>query len=277
MYAGIDVGGTKTLVASLDDAGVITEQVKFPTPPDYDEFLVELKATLADLKTKDFKAAAIGIPATVIDRAEGVGVAFGNLPWRNVPVQGDVEAILGCPAVVENDAKLAGLSEAMLVKNKYKKVLYVTVSTGIGIALIVNQKIDTAIGDTGGKSILLEHNGKLTPWEEFASGKALYEHYNMPASQLTDKRDWHYIAQRIAQGLIELNALMTPELIVIGGSIGTYFEKYQEPLIAAMKEYEVPLVKIPPMTGAQRAETAVVYGCYDLAKATFSTLTEAKT
>jgi predicted NBD/HSP70 family sugar kinase len=270
MYAGIDVGGTKTLVAALDDSGVITEQVKFPTPPDYAEFLIQLKSTLAGLKTQDFKAGAIGIPATVIDRNEGVGVAFGNLPWRNVSVQSDVEAILGCPTVVENDAKLAGLSEAMLVKNKYKKVLYVTVSTGIGVALIVDQKIDTAVGDTGGKSLLLEHNGKLTPWEQFASGKALYEHYGMPASQLTDKRDWHYIAQRIAQGLIELNALMTPELIVIGGSIGTYFSKYEAPLKAAMKEYEVPLVSIPPIIGAQRAETAVIYGCYDLAKATFN-------
>ncbi len=269
MYAGIDVGGTKTLVASLDDNGVITEQVKFPTPPDYAEFLKELKTTLDGLQVKDFRAGAIGIPATVIDREHGVGVAFGNLPWKDVSVEKDVQAILGCPMVFENDAKLAGLSEAMLLKNEFNKVLYVTVSTGIGVALIVNQKIDTAVGDAGGKAVLLEHDGRLTPWENFASGKALYEHYGKPAKELEDGRDWRYIAQRIAQGLIDLNALMNPEVIVIGGSIGTYFEKYEHPLVAAMKEYEVPLVSIPPIRGAQRAETAVVYGCYDHAKATF--------
>jgi predicted NBD/HSP70 family sugar kinase len=273
MYAGIDVGGTKTLVAALDDNGVITEQVKFPTPPDYLEFLRELKTTLATLKTKDFQAGAIGIPATVLSREDGVGVSFGNLPWRNVHVQADVEELLHCPTVVENDAKLAGLSEAMLVKDTYKKVLYVTVSTGIGIALIVNQTIDTSFGDGGGKGILLEHNGKLTSWESFASGKAIYEHYGKPAREITDGRAWHTIAQRIAQGLIELIALTEPELIIIGGSIGTYFENYRQPLIAALKQYEVPLISIPDIIGAQRAETAVIYGCYDLARASFSPAT----
>jgi predicted NBD/HSP70 family sugar kinase len=269
MYAGIDVGGTKTLIASLDEQGVITAQVKFPTPLEYSEFLKELRATISGLRAKDFQAAGIGIPATVLDRKNGVGVAFGNLPWKNVPVQADVEDILGCPTVVENDAKLAGLSEAILAKKDYNKVLYVTVSTGIGIALIVDQTIDTSIGDSGGKGILLEHNGKLTPWEDFASGKAIYEHYGKPAREITDGRSWHNIAQRIAQGLIELIALTEPELIVIGGSIGTYYDNYKDPLNAALKEYEVPLIKIPKIIGAQRAETAVVYGCYDLARATF--------
>lgn len=46
MYLGIDVGGTKTLVASLDDSGVILAQQKFPTPQDYQEFLAELSPSI---------------------------------------------------------------------------------------------------------------------------------------------------------------------------------------------------------------------------------------
>lgn len=34
MYLGIDIGGTKTLAATLTNEGVITESVKFPTPKD---------------------------------------------------------------------------------------------------------------------------------------------------------------------------------------------------------------------------------------------------
>lgn len=271
MYAGIDVGGTKTLVAVLDDNGVITEQIKFPTPKNYDAFLRELKKALGSLPVTDFEAAGVGIPASVLDREEGVGVLFPNLPWRNVTVKADAEDLLRCPVAIENDAKLAGLSEAMLVKDQYQKVLYVTVSTGIGIGLIVNQTIDTSFGDTGGNALILEHQGKHVTWESFASGRAIFEHYGKPARDITDKRVWHTIARHIASGLIELIALTEPELVVIGGSIGTYYDRYKEPLTDALKHYHLPIVGIPAIIGAQRPETAVIYGCYDLAKAVFKT------
>ncbi|MBC7581323.1 fructokinase, partial [Aeromicrobium sp.] len=47
MYVGIDVGGTKTLVTALTDRGEIVESIKFPTPPVYKNFLLELAHTLA--------------------------------------------------------------------------------------------------------------------------------------------------------------------------------------------------------------------------------------
>src|ERR1035437_1329698 len=119
MYAGVDVGGTKTLVAVLDDNGVIQELRKFPTPQNYHNFILELQHTVAFLTTKDFKAAGVGIPAAQIDRQHGVGINFGNLPWKNVHILADAEKILRCPIVVENDAKMASLSEAMLVKDTY--------------------------------------------------------------------------------------------------------------------------------------------------------------
>src|ERR1700710_1585045 len=116
MYVGVDVGGTKTLLAVMDNHGVIKETKKFPTPHNYHHFLLELANAVAFLTTQDFKAAGIGIPATHIDRKHGIGTTFSNLPWHNVPVLADVEKILKCPTVLENDAKLASLSEAMLVR-----------------------------------------------------------------------------------------------------------------------------------------------------------------
>ena len=65
---------------------------------------------------------------------------MGNLPWQDVPIAKDVESIIHCPTMIENDAKLAGLSEAMLVKD-YRRVLYVTIGTGIGTAIIIDQMI----------------------------------------------------------------------------------------------------------------------------------------
>jgi predicted NBD/HSP70 family sugar kinase len=266
MYVGVDVGGTKTLVAVLDGHGVITEQIKFPTPRNYDEFVRELASAAKSFKQQEFAAGGIGIPATVLDRKHGVGVNFGNLSWQNVPVQQDAERIFDCPFVVENDAKLAGLSEAMLLKDKHARVLYITISTGIGIALINDLAIDTNIGDGGGKVLLMEHKGKMVSWESFASGHAIVERFGKRAEDIHDEATWKVIAHDLAKGFIELIALTEPEIIVVGGSVGTYFDRYGRLLEAEIKKYHVPLVQLPKLMGAQRPEEAVVYGCYDLAK-----------
>lgn len=266
MYVGVDIGGTKTLVAVLNDDGVITEQHKFPTPADYNEFLATMRLVMKGFDTKDFKAGGIGMPVSVFDRDHERAINFSNLPWRNVHVQHDVERITGCPMATDNDAKLAALSEAMLLKNKYDKVLYITVSTGIGIALVNELRIDDNFGDAGGRPVLLEHKGKLVPWESFASGHAIVERWGKKAVDITDEHTWHTIARDLAQGIIELIALTDPQIIVIGGSVGTYFYRYGDMLARELKKYKLPLIDIPPIMGAQRPEQAVIYGCYDYAK-----------
>ena len=265
MYVGIDVGGTKTLLATLNDDGVIVESDKSPTPKKYEDFLAQVAERLSHFKHHDFRAGGAGLPGT-LDRRRGTILHMGNLPWKNEPIHRDLERIFDCPVVIENDAKMAALSEAMLLKHKYSKVLYVTVSTGIGYGLVVDQKLDSNIGDEGGKDILLEHRGKLMPWEEFASGHALAERYGMRASDITDENTWRTISRYVAQGLIHLIAITEPEIVVIGGGVGTYFDRYGKILDAELKKYDLPSVKMPKLAGAQRPEQAVVFGCYDLAK-----------
>lgn len=269
MYVGIDIGGTKTLVAVLSDDGVITEELKFPTPLSYDDFLKDLKSTLNKLNTKDFKAGGLAMPATVMDRDNGIGVSYGNLPWRNVPVQHDVEAILNCPLVIENDAKMAALSEAMLLKDEFKSVLYVTVSTGIGYGLVKNCEIDENVGDGGGRVIMLEHDGQMMPWEEFASGHAIVKRYGKKAKDIKDSGTWKRISSDLAKGLIHLIAIAEPEVIVFGGSVGNYFERFNKFLEEDIKSYAIPLIDMPKLIKAQRPDEVVVYGCYDLAKQRF--------
>lgn len=269
MYLGVDVGGTKTLVAALDDNGVIIEKKKFETSKVYNEFLDKLTTTIKKLNTKDFWAAGVGIPAITIDRNRGRGINFGNLPWRDVDVGIDIEKVANCPVLVDNDAKLGALSEYMLLKDRYQRVLYIAPGTGIGFALINDGEIDASLGDGGGRTLLLPHKGKLTPWEDFASAKAVAERYHTQAKDLTDENAWRRIAFDLSLGFIELLALTQPQVIVIGGSLGTYFDRYGKFLNNELKKHETPLLPIPPIVQAQRPETAVVYGCYDYAKQVF--------
>lgn len=268
MYAGVDIGGTKTLVAALDDNGVILEKIRFETPKSYDNFVDEFKKAAEALKHHDFRAGGIGAPG-IIDRKRERVIWLGNLPWQDAPVDHDIEAILHCPCVIENDAKMAALSEAMMVKDSFRKVLYVTVSTGIGYGLVVDKKIDTNIGDRGGHALLVEHHGKMVPWESFASGRAIVERYGKRAEAIHDKETWTKIVRDLVPGLLELIAIAEPDVIVFGGGVGTYFERWGALLEAELSKYKTPLVSLPALRGAQRPEEAVLFGCYDLAKETF--------
>jgi predicted NBD/HSP70 family sugar kinase len=270
MYLGIDIGGTKTLVAALDQHGVIAGSVKFPTPPDYEDFLKALKHTLQDeLPFDDFRAGCVAAPGA-IDHRSGRFEEGGRLAWRDIPLQHDVEHITHCPMLIENDANLGGLSEAMLLKEKHAKVLYITISTGIGTGFIVDQKIDPSMADSEGGQIMLQRGDKIVKWESFASGRAIYERYGRKAAEINDKKTWKAIVADLAVGFVDLLAVTQPDIIVIGGSVGHYLEKYHDLLIDELKKYTTPLVPVPPILKAQRPEEAVVYGCYDLARSVYA-------
>ncbi len=264
MYVAIDIGGTKTLVAAFDEAGAPGQQLKFPTNPDYKQFIEDLKHQLTALQlAKPAVMAAVGVPGR-INRGTGAANDFGNLPWEDVPIKADVEAILGCPTVVENDANMAGLSEAKLVAGEFKKVLYVTISTGIGTGLIINGIIDPDFADSEGGHMILEHDGQMVTWESFASGKAIVERYGKKASEITDEAIWRTLSHDFALGLLDLTAMLQPEVIIIGGGVGAHFDRFGALLEAEMKKYSSELVPTPVLRQAQHAEQAVIYGCLAL-------------
>lgn len=264
MYAGVDIGATKTLVAVLTNDGVITQKIKFPTPKKYEDFLTELKKTVEQLTTSDFKAAGVAVPGR-LNRKQGKVIGLGNLPWENEPIQRDCEKILHCPVVIENDANLAALSEAMLHKDK-ETVLYITVSTGIGTGVVHKQQLDSALLDGEGGHIVLPYRGKLTKWESFASGKAIVSQFGKKAEEIEDETTWKVIAHNLGLGLFEHIAIVQPDLVIIGGSVGTYFDRFKDLLATELKKHELPIIPIPPVIQAQRPEEAVLFGCYDLAK-----------
>lgn len=265
MFGAVDIGGTKTLVAVFDKAGKIAEQSKFPTPKNYDDFKIELAKVVAELSTNNFLRTVVAMPGFV-NRQKGIGVAFGNLEWQNVALQADCEKIFHCPVAIENDAKLAGLSEALELKAKYAEVLYITISTGIGIGLTRNGQIDQEISDGGGKVILVEHQDRLKPWEEFASGRAIVAKYGKKASEINDVKAWKAIVKDLSVGFMNLIAITTPDVIVIGGGVGSHFDKFGGFLNETLKQYQTPMLSIPPIVRAKHPEEAVIYGCYEYAK-----------
>ena len=262
MIAAIDIGGTKTLVAIFDDSMNIVQSVKFKTPTDYAEFLKELRTARLQLPLEDIRAGAIGTRG-IVDRTHGMLVQDSVLPWHNVPLTRDCAEIFGCEFSIENDSKLAGLSEARAhTARNYSKVVYVTVSTGIGSTFVIKGQLDqNTINSEVGKW-LVEKNNKLHIWEDVASGSWIKGTYGSLASDIDDLAVWKDISHNLALGFVNIAAAYTPDLIIIGGGVGTNFNKFGDILHQTMIELAHPMVTIPPIIEASYPEDAVIYGCY---------------
>lgn len=267
MFLAIDVGGSKTLFAVFSHGGEVVYENKIKTHPKYENFLKEAGQVLEQITQKyDIRDCCLAVPGRVIHET-GIVAAFGNLKWRNTPVGRDISRLLGgMPILIENDAKLAGLSEAILKHKKYKRVLYLTISTGIGDGFIIDGKISTDFSHSESGHMMLEHEGEIKRWEDIASGRALVERFGKKASEQDDPKIWRIFAHDIAKGLEHVIAVAQPDAVIIGGSVGTYFSKFGDYLKDELKKLENDMVKIPPIMQAERAEEAVIYGCYEYIK-----------
>lgn len=263
----VDIGASKTLIAAFTEDGQIKHEVRLPTPKRYDRFLDEFAKTVKkEFASYGFRTAACSIPG-LVDRKTGTGIDFGNLPWHRVPIKADLSKLLDVPVEVENDTKLAGLSEARELHDKYKKVLYLTLSTGIGSALVSDDHISKDLADSEAGQMIINFDGRLRRWEDFGSGRAFFKRYGKQASDVADPAVWRDFTPSVAQGLGQLLAVIQPDVVIIGGGLGAHFERFGHFLREELESrYKAKLVDIPPILKAKRPEEAVIYGCYELIK-----------
>ncbi len=262
MIIAVDIGGTKTLVAAANLDGTILNELRFETPQDYPEFLNALADNIAKVTTDEFEIITVAVPG-LLDRTAGTVKRLGNLPWLDKPIASDIsERFEHADVLIENDANLAGLSEAYELGDLNQKVLYFTFSTGIGTGFIENGVLDPNLLDAEGGQIFV--NGKV--WESVVSGKAIVAKYGKRASDIEDPAIWDEIAQDMAIGIIDNVAIFQPKTVVIGGGVGSHFAKFGKMLQQYVSQQVPKTVEVPTIVGAKRAEEAVIYGCIILAK-----------
>jgi glucokinase len=261
MLVTVDTGGTKTLIASFEQNGDIGEMIKFPTPANQNDYVTLLRKTLqenyGDLAVE---AIVVGLPGIV---KNGVAVWCNNLKWKNFDAFSALTGVLGdAPVLIENDANLAGLSETRILDPMPISSLYVTISTGIGTGIITDGHIDPGLRYSEGGRSLVEFDGVVREWESFASGRAIYQTYGQYARDITSQRVWNQIADRISRGFLAAIPIIQPDIVIIGGSIGSYFEQYGDQLKAILREKLPDHIACPRFVQAKHPEEAVIYGCY---------------
>ena len=264
MIIAVDTGGTKTMVARFGDEGLLLQSTKFPTPKPVDEYVSTI--------SENIRLVAAGEPITVISMAlpgiirDGVAEWCVNLGWQNVPIRDLLaEQFPNAQILIDNDANLAGLASMKRLDPIPRCGLYISLGTGIGTALVLNGELHDALRDCEGGHIALEYKGKLVEWEEIASGRVFNKLFG-PLSAETPLSAWPEIAERISVGLRALTAFVQSDVVVIGGGIGAYTDKFSSLLFGLLAESLPASIAPPQIISAPYPEETVLYGCYDNAK-----------
>ena len=264
MNIGIDVGATKVLVCHITEKG-IKKSIRFETPKLYTDFLALLSDTVASLTTDSIDYCVVAIPG-VIDQEKGYLISCGNLDWSDIPIKNDLQLLLHCNDLyIENDAKLAAISEARQIP-AFRRIFYLTVSTGIGGALVIDGKLDQSTIHNEIGHTLYERDGKIVTWQSFASGKALVQRFGKRASEIDDPHIWTIFSSDLSLGIVDIAAFLYPDVIIIGGGVGTHFNKYKDQLNSKLQALSSPVIKVPQIRQAVHPEEAVIYGCIEIMK-----------
>ncbi len=223
--------------------------------------MLQLRQAVEDVSREArIDAIVVAIPGIV---KNGVAIWCNHLLWANYDVKTAVEAQFpDVPVLVENDANLGGLGEVRRMKKIPTSALYVTISTGIGTGFISDGVIDPGLRLSEGGRSLVEYNGTVQEWEMFGAGSSVYAAYGKFARDIHSKRTWKQIADRFSRGFLAIIPLVQPDVIIIGGSMGTYFDRYDEALLGILKEKLPPHIPVPKFAEAKDAEKAVIFGCY---------------
>jgi polyphosphate glucokinase len=235
---GVDVGGSGIKAAHVDlSTGTATGRIRLETPqpatPD------AVSATVATLLEQLGGEGPIGctLPAVVVGGTVRTAAHIDD-QWIGTHAAAVIGRATGRPCTVLNDADAAGIAEARFgaARDRRGVVLLVTVGTGIGTALM-NDGVLVANSELGH----LEVNGKVA--DAWASD-----------AKRTEKHlTWEQWAERLDAYLVQLHAVLWPELIVIGGGVVKNADKFIDKLNPGCEVRVAELGNLAGIVGAALA------------------------
>jgi glucokinase len=240
---GIDVGGTNTRVALVDEEYKILKREQFSTnEKNPEETLQKINEVIQNFGCKT-EGIGISCPGP-LDLIHGIILTPPNLPgWHHYQLTKRLREITGIKVQLENDANLACLAEALVGAGKGKDyVQFLTISTGVGAGFCVGgeiyrgskgfaQEVANSILWKGGPS---QGDLKAGSIESISSGTAIVKRAKdagletAHAGQVYEKAcAGDAKAQKIMEDTYEylssflgiLYGVLDPEIFVLGGSV----------------------------------------------------------
>lgn len=246
MHIVCDIGGTNMRVAPvLGEA--IGEVRKVRTPKDPSEGIKTFVTLARECAQGEAIESITGCIAGMV--VDGVISDAGNLiEWEGMNIVKELSSSLGAHVDIVNDAALAGLGEAHIGAGKGAKTLvYVTVSTGVGGALIR----DGHIVESGGVGSIKMGDSNL---EGLVSGTAVRKKFGVDPRNLDSVETRNGLADTLADGLRQVIARWSPETIVLGGSMMVGINPI--PITRVEETLSMLLAGVAPMPHIKIAELA---------------------
>ncbi len=283
---GIDLGGTQVRVAKLLEDGTILQEIKSPSyglegPEKVVPNIISLIEQLENYK--ECVGIGIGVPGPVDTEAKVMKLSSNLKGFTDFPMAQKIEEATGLPTFIDNDANCAGLAEALVGAGKGKSlVYYVTISTGIGGALIANGKLISGksgyAGETGNLIVDKRRDpfNNLNPGavESEASGrsltrkaKAIFGDHIESAKDLFDlyqKGDPKAIelveemTEDVAIMFSQIAHIVDPHIFVLGGGVMKSKEFWFDKMIEKFKGYVHPGMRDVQFVQAALNEPGIV-------------------
>lgn len=233
MIAGIELGGTKIVVAVGDDDGTLIEQHCVPTR-EPEKSLQEIVEWLNE--KGDFRALGvasfgpIGVDQNRFDY--GCLLCTPKVEWARFPLIGKLkEKFPDTLITFDTDVNAAAIAESRVGAAKgHDHMAYITVGTGIGAGFVRNGEILSGVHHSEFGHLTVPRH----PADDFfgtcdvhrdcleglASGPAMEERWKCPAHELpSDHLAWEMESWYLAYGAIAIMAILAPTIIVIGGGV----------------------------------------------------------
>jgi predicted NBD/HSP70 family sugar kinase len=277
VVVGLDIGGTKIIVASADERGRIIRRERAPTPRLLDAGLAlidEMIVTVSGGAAIAGMGAAAGGP---LNWETGVISPLHQPEWRNIPLKTLMETKYGCRFDVDVDTNLAALAEHHYAREKVSKLLYLTISTGMGGGFVVDGRIyrgmdgeHPEVGHQAVPCVSIERGKVACPCgstgclEALVSGSGIRRLYGKAPEELAEN-EWEEVVWHLGQGLRNLAVIYLPDVIVVGG--GVVFgarERVVTPAAGVMRDH-LKIVPHPKVAVSKLGEENVLAGAILLA------------
>jgi glucokinase len=250
-HLGLDLGGTniKWVVVERDAADwrvIDRDQVPTPAEGGPDAVVARLAEVGAEAigRSPGITTLGIGIPG-LYDPVAGTTRFLLNIPgaWAGRPVAGPLSAELGLPTCLINDARAFGLAELRLGAGRGAgSMIGLTLGTGVGGVIAIDGQVYQGHDGTGGElgHQTLDADGPMCGCGNRGCLEAFARADRIAAACGTDTAEAAFEAARAADpraiaglalvgrylgiGIANMIAVITPDVVVIGGGIAAAFD-----------------------------------------------------
>ncbi|MGO9274377.1 MAG: ROK family protein [Terriglobia bacterium] len=258
-----DLGGTKIVVARVEDTGRITDRSAAPTPPAGGVAVVEsIIGLLHQLPVED--ACALGVDVPGLAGPGGI-VWAPNIPgWERMPLGNVLSRRFSLPVLVESDRNAFVTGEAWQgVAKECRDVVFVAIGTGIGAGIISGGRLLRGCGELAGCLGWMAVRDRFDSaykavgcLESHVAGPGIARAAQHIFQRSTDAREVVNLARLgdprarkviadaggyLGLALANLVDILNPQMIVIGGGVAAAGNLLLTPARATLRQWAQPL------------------------------------